>query len=563
MLREEDVSAGTTAADATPDATADTPDNADKATAGAGSTATADPEHLTHLTGGWRTLAIVATAAVLVAGTVLRFTTRSPLWLDEALTVNIAGLPLKDLHQALRQDGAPPLYYVLLHFWMKPFGTSDAAVRSLAGVLSVATLPVAWVAARNFGGRTMAWVTTLLLASAPFAVTYATAARMYALVMFLTACGIVALQRALRQPRPGNLIAIGAVTAGLLYSHYWSIYLVAVVALWLLWRARPTDPGHRAARFALGATAVGALTFVPWLPTFAFQSAHTGTPWSKPPNVAAALQTITSFTENQSASMNLATNQARLLVLCYFAVGFLAVFGQARDRWHVVLDLRTRPQARVLLFVVVVTLGLAVGGALVTSSGYSDRYAAVVFVPFLMLLALGTLTLVDARVRSVLVAVAVAAGLVGAAQNVTAERTQAAVVASTLARHAQPGDLVVFCPDQLGPSVWRLVPHDRYRMETYPRGTSPEFVNWVDYDQTIDRTSTDAFTNGVLEQARKDGVHKIWLVWFQGYEGLGERCQAIENQLTAAAGGVNQPWVDPSQMTYYEPIQLTGFTVGR
>ena len=89
--------------------------------------------------------------AVVVVSTVLRFVTRSDLWLDEALTVNIAKLPLGDLREALRHDGAPPFYYVLLHGWIDLFGTSDVAVRALSGVLSVATLPLAWFAGRRLG----------------------------------------------------------------------------------------------------------------------------------------------------------------------------------------------------------------------------------------------------------------------------------------------------------------------------------------------------------------------------------------------------------------------------
>ena len=55
------------------------------------------------------------------------------MWLDEALTVNIAKAPLHLIPHLLRADGAPPLYYLLLHFWMKVFGTSDLGARSLSG----------------------------------------------------------------------------------------------------------------------------------------------------------------------------------------------------------------------------------------------------------------------------------------------------------------------------------------------------------------------------------------------------------------------------------------------
>ena len=77
----------------------------------------------------------------------------------------------------------------------------------------------------------VAWTTLVLLASAPFAVYYSTEARMYGLVILLTACGFLALSRALEAPRPGNLIAVAVVTAALLYTQYWSLYLVGVVGV--------------------------------------------------------------------------------------------------------------------------------------------------------------------------------------------------------------------------------------------------------------------------------------------------------------------------------------------
>ena len=98
----------------------------------------------------WQTAVV---AAVVAVGVALRFFARSDLWLDEALTVNVARLPLARLPEALRHDGAPPLYYVLLHVWMRLFGTGDAAVRSLSSICAVASLPFAWMAGRRVGGR--------------------------------------------------------------------------------------------------------------------------------------------------------------------------------------------------------------------------------------------------------------------------------------------------------------------------------------------------------------------------------------------------------------------------
>ena len=233
------------------------------------------PEEVPALSGRTRVAAAVGVVIVVAAGILLRFWTRSGLWLDEALTVNIARLPLHEIPNALKHDGAPPLYYYLLHFWIALFGQSNDAVRALSGLIAILTLPVGWLCGKRFGGRAVAWTMLVLLASAPFAVYYATEARMYALVILLTGLGFLALQRATAAPRPGNLIAVAVVTAALLYAQYWSVYLVAMVAIWLvvsIWRARRNDRPREAPWAALVAVGAGVVLFLPWVPTFVYLS---------------------------------------------------------------------------------------------------------------------------------------------------------------------------------------------------------------------------------------------------------------------------------------------------
>ncbi len=81
---------------------------------------------------------LIALVVIAVAvGGVLRFITSAHIWLDEALTVEISSRHLPQLFTALRHDGSPPLYYLMLHFWMDVFGRSDVAIRALSGVLSL------------------------------------------------------------------------------------------------------------------------------------------------------------------------------------------------------------------------------------------------------------------------------------------------------------------------------------------------------------------------------------------------------------------------------------------
>ncbi len=521
-------------------------------------------EEVPALTGRTRIVVGVAVGVVLAAGLLFRFWTRSGLWLDEALTVNVARLPLHDIPDALKHDGAPPLYYYLLHFWISLFGQSNDAVRALSGLIAVVTLPVAWLCGRRLGGRAMAWTTLVLVASAPFAVYYATESRMYALVILLTGCGYLALARAVERPRPGNLVAVAVVTAALLYTQYWSIYLVSMVGIWLIVsvvRTRRRGHPEDAPWAALVALAAGGVLFLPWVPTFLYQSEHTGTPWAAPPNFSAVINALTGFTDNQGSTLQTGTNQGRLLAVIYFAMLALAVFGVGRSGRIIELDLRTRPRARSLGFVVLGTLFAAIAGGIVTASAFSSRYAAVVFLPFVLLVALGTTTLLSPRVRVVIVGLAVLAGLISSAQNVTTQRTQANNVAAAINAQAKPGDVIAYCPDQLGPSVYRQLENpSQYDMLTFPRRTGPAIVDWVDYADTVHAADPNAFADDLVRKA--GSAHHVWLVWQSMYQTYGVKCETIATDLLNAAtksGGGGRNVVTARPRLYYEPMNLTEF----
>ena len=166
-----------------------------------------------------RSLALAAIVGVVVVGVVLRLAVRSDLWLDEALTVNIARVPLGDLRAALRVDGAPPLYYLLLHVWMGWFGEGDAAVRALPALLGILGLPLAYLAGRRIGGpdstraHRVGLIALVLMAASPYAIRYSSENRMYILVIDLVLVGYIGLRRALDRPSIGRLVAVAVVVA--------------------------------------------------------------------------------------------------------------------------------------------------------------------------------------------------------------------------------------------------------------------------------------------------------------------------------------------------------------
>jgi 4-amino-4-deoxy-L-arabinose transferase-like glycosyltransferase len=469
---------------------------------------------------------------IIAAGLFLRFFTTSHLWLDEALSVNIARLPMSHLVDALRHDGAPPLYYAVLHLWMRAFGGGDVTVRALSGLFAVATVPAIWFAGRRLGGPRAAWVSVVLLAASPFATHYATEARMYALVTLLSALGLLAVLRALDQPTLGRLALVALDVALLLYSHYWSLYLVAVAFAVLAWRG--WRKGDAAAKRVVGALVVGGLAFVPWLPVLAYQAKHTGTPWASPSQPWRVFPNVL----GEFAGGPAPESPLNFMVLVILLA--LGLFARALDRSRIDLDLRTRPPGRWLAILVAGTIALAVLAGYASHVTFQPRYTAGIFPLFVLWVAIGALAFADRRVLIGVVAATCLLSLGGAAASATAEKSQGAQAASILNAQARPGDVVVYCPDQLGPAASRYI---RVAVDqlTWPAASGPDRIDWVDYRKRIDEASPAAFAAAMVARA---GPRDVWLVWGDGYSGLGQSCPRLQQDLAL---------LRPAPVTYFEP----------
>lgn len=494
-------------------------------------------------------LVAVGIGVAIAAGVVLRFAARSDLWLDEALTVNIAKLPFGDIAPWLKHDGAPPLFYWLLHAWISVFGDSDPSVRALPAVFGLASIPVAYFAGKRIGGPRVGWITVVLIATSPFAIRYSFEVRMYSLVTLLALFAFLALLRLFDRPTVLRALLLALVVALGMYTNYWAIYLAIAVGIGLLcivWRGR--DEWRRPAWFAIGALALAALAFVPWLPTFLYQSKHTGTPWGAPVvPTSGFFETLVGFGGGPHA-------EGSIIVLVFALLVGLALFGRSLDDWRIELDLHTRPGVRLLLAAFAGGLGVGLVVSYVGGGAFQVRYASAVFPLLVIAVAFGVTILVNRTAQAVVVALLVVVGLIGGVRTAAEQRTQAGAVAAAIRADHRPGDLVVYCPDQLGPSVARLLPTS-YAQITYPAGTRPEFVDWVDYEARNDRADPAAFVRKAAARLGPDG--RVFYVWFGAYRTFAGKCESLYNAIAAVRPTVTQ-LVAPDADNF-QPMQLDQF----
>ena len=240
------------------------------------------------------TLRVALGLVVLVAvSLVLRDTAiHARYWIDEGLSVGIARHRLTDIPGLLRQDGSPPLYYLLLGVWIRVFGDGEARTHALSLLFALLTVPVGFAAGRALFSERAGWIVAVIAALNPFVNYYAQETRMYSLVVLLSMVMATTFVLGFVQGRRAWLIAFVVSGAALLYSHNWGVFLLAGSAIALIPLLRARVVPLRDAALAYGAIA---LLYLPWVPTLLFQARHTGAPWANSPSLTDLPGTLASL----------------------------------------------------------------------------------------------------------------------------------------------------------------------------------------------------------------------------------------------------------------------------
>ncbi len=124
------------------------------------------------------------------------------MWLDETFSVWLANQSVPDMLQwIIRIDPHPPLYYLLLHYWIRHNGDTPYYARLLSALFGTLTIPVIYLIGKRISGAVVGLAAAVFLAFSLFNVYFAQETRMYTLLTFNAAVSIDALVRLLTDPR--------------------------------------------------------------------------------------------------------------------------------------------------------------------------------------------------------------------------------------------------------------------------------------------------------------------------------------------------------------------------
>lgn len=470
------------------------------------------------------------------------------LWLDEAFSVWLGWQPLPEmLGWIVRIDQHPPLYYILLRFWMA-LGDRAAVVRAFSALASTLTIPVIYMLGRRLAGRNVGLLSAVILALSPFHVRFAQETRMYALLALYASLAMLALARLLTDRRAAmvplghqlrtlrwqkgatwapietDLAWIGYVlfTAATVLTHNTAVLFPVAANLFVfgLMIVRWRWPGHEtqlqppSCKNWLLAQASALALWSPWLWPFIVQARRVYDEfWLPSPTLWTVLNALGGFL---SAFLPSRIRWAGVIWAMYGLLGMLGVWHLGQRR-----ACHQRPHRRLARLALLLALFLTpLAGELLVSLRrpiFYDRTLIWASIPLYLLLAMGVRHFrYRSYVRVALLILVTVNGLSLREYFTHFEKEGWDDAAAYVARNVEEDDLLLFN------ATWVQIPFDYY---------------FRHFDQEVEKRGVpvDLFDRGVLEpkmaesdlprlRALVQGRQRVWLIyshyWYTDPQGL-------------------------------------------
>jgi len=196
-------------------------------------------------------------------------------WLDEGASIMFARLPLFSFFTSIAGDFHPPLYYLILHFWLPLAGRTEWLIRLPNVIFGALCIPVFyWLLKQVLGKekKRFAMIGAVLLMVNPLHIYYSAELRMYSLNALLSLFSWLYLLKALKDKNndhhPWRIFTIFTVLN--FYTFYGSFFNSLAQFLFIFWQ-------HRSKlKPLLICNLVAVILFLPWLPTLLKQLAGGG-----------------------------------------------------------------------------------------------------------------------------------------------------------------------------------------------------------------------------------------------------------------------------------------------
>jgi len=197
-------------------------------------------------------------------------------WRDEAFSYFLAKKNIVEIISLTAKDFNPPLYYLLLHFWVRIFGGSEIALRSLSLIFYWATIYVVFLFLNKVFKFDLkkSFLYLILVAVNPLLVYYAFEARMYTMFAFSSTLSFYLFYQ--KKFLPYLVISILG-----LYTHYFMIFVILAQLVFILLTVK------KGKIIPLKYLVISMIVFLPWLTFILITKPLNQSFWIEKPPLAA------------------------------------------------------------------------------------------------------------------------------------------------------------------------------------------------------------------------------------------------------------------------------------
>lgn len=191
------------------------------------------------------------------------------MWFDEAYSYLLAQEPISRIVELARVDNTPPVYHIILRWWIKLGAESDFMVRLPSVVFGVLSVWMAYLLGKYLFDKRTAVYSALICAFSFQLVHFSQEARMYSLQTLLGLLSTYYFVKALDSGKLSHLTIWAAANILGFYTQLFSLFLFGAQGLYFIvtWTKRNTPANVKLLLFSF----ITALGIFPWAPVLIYQ----------------------------------------------------------------------------------------------------------------------------------------------------------------------------------------------------------------------------------------------------------------------------------------------------
>jgi mannosyltransferase len=440
----------------------------------------------------WMTAGGTLVLLVAISAVIRTLYIGGQFWIDEGITTGIATHAASAIPGILREDGNPPVYYLLLHYWIRMFGDGVSATHALSVIFGLLTIPAGMWAGWSLFGRRTGIYAAVLLAFGTFLTQYGQETRMYELMALLGTIVTASFLHGFVFRRRRYVVLFSLTLAVMLYTQSWATFYTVGAAIALIPVYLASEDRRGLLRDAVFAFVGAGVLFLPWLPTLLFQTGHTAAPWSSVPSPAAPFTLVLSV---------LGSDGIAVALFAGAAIGLAPLF-TAKARGS-----RERTLVLALVILPVATVLVAWIGSQVTPA-FVPRYYAPLLAPTMLIAAWGAARAGFVGVIAIVLSVVFVAQLPGF--GAPKYKSDMRDISGEMTPLLHRGDTVIVGQPESMPLAWYYLGSELHYVSTIGPVRDPRYMNWVNSVDRL-RSASPAAVLGPLLARLKPGQQVLFV----------------------------------------------------